>query len=327
MTAHGPLDGSRIIEINNQGPIYAVTFVEDGKQVLSGGVEGILRRGRVNDGHEVGEPIRTEGAEIYTAALSPDRKWLVCGLRLLDWRDGKASVRVWNVQTREKVLNIHGHIKTVLSLDISRDSTKLATGAGDGRAFIWNMTTGERLLGPLQHDTGVVTVRFSPNGDRIAVATVENPDAKSIRIYNSYNGQQLLGIPFSTIKTLSSSLAWSGDGRQLFAVSRSEAKCFDTSSGTLLSKWSIHSNGYPTCIALARNQKFVVVSVHNSLSFWDTSTHKQIGTVINHASTIWSFALSPNDDCIVTGEENGKVIIRSLRDILLVSYLTINVSD
>lgn len=71
MTARRLADGSKIIEINaSQHKIYSVCFAEDGKQVLSGGVEGILRQWRVDDGHEVGEPIRAEGAEIRAVALS-----------------------------------------------------------------------------------------------------------------------------------------------------------------------------------------------------------------------------------------------------------------
>ena len=329
MTACRLPDGSKIIETSDKHSIFTVFFAEDGKQVLSGGQEGMVRRWRVEDGHEVGEPIQAEGAEIFAAALSPDRKWLVCGLRLLRSRAGKRNARpvVWDTHTHEKVLDIPGHTDSIFSVDISRDSTKFVTGAGDGLAFIWNMTTGERLVGPLQHDGTVVAVRFSPNGDRVATATAGKSDSKSIRIYNSDNGQQLLDIPFSVKRMISSSLTWSGDGHQLFAVSYGEAKCFDTASGTMLNKWSIHSKGSPTCIALARNQKFMVVSVNKSLSFWDTSTHKQIGTVVNQESTIRSTALSPNDDCVATGEENGKVVLRSLRNIIPVAYLTINVSD
>jgi len=325
-TARKPPGGSRIIEINTQHPIHTVFFAEDGKQAFSGGAEGMLRRWRADDGHEVGEPVRAQGAEIHAAALSPDRKWLLCGLKIVNQSGGKANVRVWDAQTHEKVRDIDDHVLAVLSVDISRDSTKFATAAAGGAVFIWSMTTGKRLAGPLIHDGRVVAVRFSPNGDRVATATAENPDAKSIRIYNSDNGQELLEIPFSVKQMISSSLAWSGDGRQLFAVSYGGVKCFDTSSGILLGKWSTHNGGHPACIALARSQKFIVVSTNNSLSFWDASTHKQIGNVINHGSTIRSAALSPDDDRIVTGEENGKVTIRSLRDILPFSYLTVNVS-
>ena len=323
MTARRLPDGS--IEINSRHSIRSVFFANDGKQVFSGGAEGMLRRWRVGDGNEVGEPIQIEGQEIYAASLSPDRKWLVCGLRLLKRGLGIERVGVWDAQTHEKVLDIKGHTSTISSVDISSDSTKFATGGFDNLAFIWSMTTGKRLVGPLQHNSRVVAVRFSPNGDRIATAVHENLDSNSIRIYNGENGQQLLDIPFRIHNP--SSLAWSADGRQLFGVSFGEAKCFDTSSGILLSKWSIHDGSQPTSVILAHNQKFIAASANKSLSFWDTSTHTQIGTVVEHASAIWSIALSPNDDCIATGEENGVVTLRSLRDILPISYFTVNVSD
>ncbi|KAN0084037.1 hypothetical protein V8E55_007541 [Tylopilus felleus] len=75
---------------------------------------------------------------------------------------------------------------------------------------------------------------------------------------------------------------------------------------------------------LSRNQKFAVVVAFKSLSLWDTSTQQQIGTAIEHASLVWSIALSPNDDWVATGEHNGKVTLRSLRDVLPASYLTVD---
>ena len=74
-------------------------------------------------------------------------------------------------------------------------------------------------------------------------------------------------------------------------------------------------------------QKFAVILTHESLSFWDTSTYQQVGTVIKHTSFIWWTALLPNDGQIVTGEESGKVTLRDLHDILPVLYLIVNVSD
>ncbi|KAG6377279.1 WD40-repeat-containing domain protein [Boletus reticuloceps] len=295
-----------MIEIKTQHAIHSVLFSEDCKQVLSGGKEGVLRRWRVEDGQEVGEPIQIERAEIFAAALSPDRSRLVCGLRTPNSTKETARVRVWDAQTNEKVRDIRGHTGTVFSVDVSPDSTKLATGGLSDGVFIWSMTTGKRLIGPLKHDGTVVAVRFSPNGDRIATATGHDKDTKSIRIYDSDNGKQLLVIPCRFWHGISSPLAWSADGRQLCAASYSEVKCFNTSSGTLLNKWSAPGGGSSASIALAHNQKFMVIRAYKSLSFWDTSTHRQIGIVIETTSPVWSISLSPNDDCIMTGEEDGK---------------------
>ncbi|KAG6377288.1 WD40-repeat-containing domain protein [Boletus reticuloceps] len=315
---------SGTVEINTQHKIFAVLFAQDGNQVLSGGKEGMLRRWRVEDGQEVGEPIRMEGAEICAPALSPDCKWLVCGLRRLGSSDGRTRVRVWDAQTHEKVLDIHGHTNTVFSVDISPDSTKFATGGLDKQAFIHCITTGENLVGPLKHGGTVVAVRFSPDGDRLATATGDKTDTTSVRIYDSDDGQQLLNIPCWFWTCVSSPLAWSADGHQLFAATSGEVKCFDTSSGTLLNKWAAPGARWATSIIIAHNQKFAAAAASTSLFFWDTFTGQQVGSVIEVASNIRSISHSPNDDHIVTGEENGKITIRSLRDILPSSYLTMN---
>ncbi|KAF8552374.1 hypothetical protein OG21DRAFT_1443645, partial [Imleria badia] len=301
-----------MIEINTQHTIFSVLFAEDGKQILSGGAEGKLRRWQVDDGHEVGEPIRIEGTQIYAASMSPDCRWLVLGQH--------PNVTMWDAQTHRKVLDIKGHTNSVFSVDISPDSTKFATGSADNQASIWSMTTGERLVGPLGHKYWVMAVRFSPAGDRIATATGQNgKHSYNIRIFNSENGHQLLDMPFRFFLHISSPLSWSADGRQLFAASYNEAKRFDTSSGLLLGNWSI-PGGSRTSIVLSHNQRFAAIAAQGSLSFWDTATEQQICAVIN-CTDVWSIALSPNDDCIATGESNGKVTLRSLREILPRSYL------
>ena len=326
MTARRLLDHSGLISIDSQHRIYSITFSDDGKQVLGGGVEGILRRWRVDDGRQIGRGVRANGAKIYAVAVSLDGKWLVCGLKFSD-SNKEARVGVWDAQTNEKVFDVHGHTDTVLSVDVSADSTKLATGGSDKLAFIWSITTGERLVGPLQHDGWVVAVRYSPRADRIATVTAENPNAKSIHIYDSDNGQLLLDIPFQAKAIISSPLAWSADGHQLLAVSYGETKCFNTSSGSLRGKWIVPGKGQPVSIVLAHSGKFVAISSHNSLSFWDALTHEQIGIVIKHTSVVWSIALSPDDDCIATGEENGQITLHSLRDILPDSYFFVRVSN
>ena len=255
--------------------------------------------------------------------------WAPC----FEWCQGNAEGRheSWDAQTHEKVHNIKGHTNSVFAVDISSDSTRFATGSYDKTACIWGLTTGEQLVGPLQHEGIVVGVRFPPTGDRIAAAaaaeTKEDPKAAmSIRIYNSETGQILLDIPFR-LGIYSTSLAWSLDGYQLFAASYSEVKCFHTSSESLIKNCSVPGSGYVASVVLSRNQKFAVVSAYQTLSFWDCSTYQQIGTAIQHTSSVWWIALSPNDDLIATGENNGKVILRDLRDILPVSYLTVNVCD
>ena len=61
-----------------------------------------------------------------------------------------------------------------------------------GTVFVWSLSTGQRLLGPLQHDHWVVGGKFSPDGSLIATATWYR---ESVRIYDSQNGHLLVDVP------------------------------------------------------------------------------------------------------------------------------------
>lgn len=100
---------------------------------------------------------------------------------------------VWGVQTHETVLDIESHIETVFKADMSSDSTKFATGSVDKHAFIWSLTTG-KIISPLQHEYRGGR-QFFQTGDPIAPTAAENPEAKSVRIYDSENPRLILQLP------------------------------------------------------------------------------------------------------------------------------------
>ena len=81
--------------------------------------------------------------------------------------------------------------------------------------------------------------------DHLVTATMtenkkDERSAKSIRIYDSENGQRLVPfvIPFMVAR-MAVSLAWTLDSHQLFAATYSQVKQFDMSSGSLLKEWLI----------------------------------------------------------------------------------------
>ena len=91
------------------------------------------------------------------------------------------------------------------------------------------------------------------------------------------------------------------------------------STGTTLSKWHIHSSNSPACIALVSNGTFIAASAHSSVSFWDTTTREQIGTVIEHTHSVESMAMSSNYDLVTSGEKI--ITLRPLCGVLPSHYL------
>ena len=291
------------IVINGRSVIHSVAFLDDGKRVISGSSEGKIRRWRMEDGREVGTPMDARSV-VSNIAVSRDEKWIVSVTR-------SGLVTVWNAENHSKVTEWKAHNGWVDAVDVSSDGTRIATGSNDQTVCVWSLFTGKRLLGPFKHDGWVAAVKFSPNGRLIATAGAWH----GVRVYDSRNGGLLVKLPVEVYSALNQSLAWASDRKQLFALSRDgNIHCLDVSTGTTLSKWAIHSSMNAMCIALASNGTFIAACANSSISFWDTATHEQIGSVIEHTDDILSMAISTNDDLVIGG--GSTIIIRGLCDIL-----------
>ena len=254
--------------------------------------------------------------DMNAISVSRDGKWIVCGTT--------HGANVWDAELQRKFVEVEGR-NSVWGVDVSPESTRFATAA-NWKASIWSITTGERLVGPLDHDSSVRGIKFSPDGGHIATAC-----QGSIRIFNSYSGHQLI-----TIKNplpgefLTTPVVWPSDGR-LFAISEpngDKIKSFDASTGSQIAEWNIHShnsNNRMSIAVYADNRSIASLAGH-SVSFWDTSTHTQLGSVSEDDNEIWSIALSPDGTRLATGGKNKTITIWNLSDILPKSYLPITVS-
>ena len=163
-----------VLEGGSQRMVYAVAFYPDGMHVIDGTDDGI-RRWRVADGQVVGKQM---GVRACAVSVSKDHKWVVCGMM--------KGASIWDAEIQEEAVKAEGG--DVNAVDVAPNCTRFATGTEEGKASIWNIMTGDRLVGPLELGGPVTGIRFSPDGEHIATAC--DTDA-SIHIFNSHNGDQL----------------------------------------------------------------------------------------------------------------------------------------
>jgi WD40 repeat protein len=295
------------IDIDGAGITWSVAFLADGKHAVSGGTEEKIRRWRVEDGKEVGIPMDA-GSPVYNIAVSQDGKWVVGGT-------ASGLVTVWNAESYSKVTEWKAHDGGVCAVDVSPDGTRIASGSRDCSVCVWSLSTGERLLDPLQHDKTVVAVKFSPNGRLVATATWD----RDVRVYDSRNGHLVAGFPVQVNSTSNQSLAWASDSKQLFTISRDgNVHHLDVSTVSTLSHWTIHTSDNARCIALGSNGTYIAVCANSSASFWDTTTHERIGSVIEHTYDVGSMAISTDYDLVTAA--GSKVTVRNLYDVLPSPY-------
>ncbi|KAF9117399.1 hypothetical protein BGX30_005527, partial [Mortierella sp. GBA39] len=115
--------------------VLAVVFSLDGKRIVSGGWDYLVRLWNSASGQEI---LVMEGhqSNVNSVAFSP------CGKHIVSASDDK-TVRVWDSETGESLLVLEGHTSEVLSVKYSPDGERLVSGDGDETIRYWNSTTGE----------------------------------------------------------------------------------------------------------------------------------------------------------------------------------------
>ena len=287
--------------------VWSVAFLADEKQVVAGIDDGKIWYWRMDDGTKVGTPIDA-GADVFAIAVSEDGKWIVAGME-------NGNVSVWDAKSRGKMIEFKAHCGWVNGVDFSPGAAKFATGSDGGTVRVWSLSTGEQLLS--LHQPTVKAVKFAPNGSLLAAGSVQwyMSGSDTLRIYNSLDGH--LVVEF---KIRAESLAWLSDSMKLFALSSGGSiHCFDAPSRTTLSMWAVHSGNTPRCVSLACNGTFIAACADSSVSFWDTATHQQIGTVIHHPGNAYSLAISVDYNLVIGGK--GNVSFWNLCDILSPPYV------
>ena len=287
-------EGHPLTEIYGGDDIWAVAFTANGEYIVGGGHGDEAGVWRVEDGKQ----IATLAAKLVTClAVSKDGRWIAAGTF-----DGE--VIMWDAKTFEQVFS-HKEGTYIHGVDFSPDSTRLVTASGNRTATVWNVATRKKVQ-RLGHKTPVTAAKYSPQGDRIATAT-----RKSVQVWDSNDGRLLVDISVKVTPSCNTGLLWCNN--HLFIVSDSEIKQLEASTGSALSEWSVPKITDSSCIALPKHAEFIAYTTQDTVTFWDTSTHTQLG-LIKHTQHIHSIqvALSPDGRSLAIGEDGGKITIRSV---------------
>ncbi len=206
--------------------------------------------------------------QVRTIAYSPDGKILATGFDV----EGAGNVRLWSAETGEMIPSQPlEHKGWVRSIAFSPDGRALATGSNDGKARIWNSSSGRELLN-LSCKGGVKSVAFNPDGKRLAVGG----DFSNILIWNLINSTiEEFQLPEDVTIY---SLAFSPDGMKLAASNNT------------------HHKGSTEI---------------NTVMIWNASTGELMiqTSPTMHSDKIQSIAFSPDGSLLATGCRSGKAKI------------------
>jgi WD40 repeat protein len=286
-----------VMTLRGHDGVFAVIFSPDGKRVISGGNDGIIKVWDSATGKEL-KILRGHEGLVGSLAISRDGRRIVSG----SW---DKTIRIWDSETGDEVKTIRGHKGIIYSVALSIDGKLIAsTDMGENVVRVWNVGTGAELMTLGGYKGHVRQVAFSPDGKRI----VSSDDSGEMKFWDAATGKELMTV-LSDIGFISW-MVFSPDGKKIASVGIGwdpVIKVWDSESGKLI--MTIHGqHARATSVAFSPDGKYIANgNSDNMIKIWDAETGEELKTFRGHEWTVWDVAFSPNGKWIVSGSQDGTV--------------------
>ena len=191
-----------------------MTFSPDSRRIVSGDAGDMVKVWDVVTGREILTLAGHKGGAVRVA-YSPDGRRVASAGGYDD-----QTVKVWDAANGQELLNLRGHDSFVEGgLAYSPDSRCIASAAGgnDPTLRVWDAVTGKELLTLRVHGMMVMDVEYSPDGRRLATASMD----RTVKVWDALTGQELLTLRGHTSSV--GGVAYSPDGHKIASASSDHA--------------------------------------------------------------------------------------------------------
>lgn len=290
-------------------PVTSVSFSPDGKQLVGGGSEGVVRIWDTAGGTEV-RGLRGHTGWVTSVQFSADGKSVLsCSV--------DATARIFDLPRAEAALT--GHSAAVTCVTVSRDGKYAATGSEDCTVKVWDLASGREvaeLTGESEKDSsgvGLLAVVFVGN-DKVAACGHE----KKLRTW-SVSPSKLLSTREQKEKSFL--LAADPDGKGVAAAwvdqtnkgaSKSGFDLFADADTPISTQLTSKGEGDATSAAsLSPDAKWGVIGGKDGvISIWDVAKKERIGgdwPILGKGAAVTDMGVTPDRKTVVVIDDTGEV--------------------
>ena len=296
--------GERLLTLaGDHTRVWDVDFSPDGSRLATSSEDGSVA---IWDG-ETGERLLKFSAQqanrFVQLDFSPDGTKLVSTDGFGSERAG--SIRLWDSRNGELELE-WSPPGAICGITFSPDGKLVAGGVcsykqgNAGRAFVWDVRTGQQILTLEGHADIIADLAFSPDGSRIASASIHR-DAK---VWDAETGEELLTLTGHS--GLVTGVAFSPDGRLVATASTDgTARIWDAETGSPVLVLSGHG-GANSDVEFSADGKHVLSGGSNGTVVWDITPQgsRELVTLASPGATT-SVTYNPEGSQLVTTSRLG----------------------
>ncbi len=301
----------------HEGEVQAVAFSPTGDVYATAGRDRQIQLWDARTRTRRGEPLKGHENAVRALAFSPDGALLASG-------GADNSARLWEVATGRpwgEPLRDPALSDEVLSVAFHPRLPLLATGSSDHRVILWDLTTRKPAQEPLQGDSGwVESLAFDREGRLLAAGTrnslvlvwdLERPQQPLFRL-GSDRVQGHTGEVRAVAFKDSQFLASGGQDRTV--------RVWDLGSGQQVGYPIVGHSGWVEALSFSRDGVLASGSRDRTVSVWrvlpelardDPSAvpAQQVDVLRGHTDAARSVAFSPDGTTLVSGGNDGRIIV------------------
>lgn len=300
-TAHAEATGSRLLRAHSVG-ISDLGISYNGKWLVTAAGTTCkvwsMEQKKLLASHEAGS-----GAVTAVAFVGP-----TVATALAD-----GSIELRDMESGKTLRRIAGHGARWMDM-LGLDDVLVAAGS-DGWVGFWSIPSGDVVEQVLEHSQAVRSLGLSASGRVLA----SGGDDGSIKVW---------ALPRRTIThTLI------GHKRPVtdVLITADEARLFSRSEDRVLNVWSLLSGSLVRTLeepwnradrlCMDRQGTLLATPQGKSIGLWTLPDGKTAGTLALHQAKVKALAISPDGEVLVSGDEDGVVIVWKLKTKRMVSYL------
>ncbi|MEM9772418.1 MAG: WD40 repeat domain-containing protein [Cyanobacteria bacterium P01_D01_bin.73] len=284
------------------------SFSPDGRTILSASDDGTVKVWDV----QTGELVRTFGEYskrgledgVRAARFSPN------GSTIMDTNGQR--VRLWNVQTGERLYLEEGRKLSTLPATFNSDGTIVAIARDDfpSRIKILDAKTGEMLRTFEAEEQTIASLAFSPDGDALAIGNIGGV----VSLWNPETGEKLRTL-LNWGESRVDAVAFSPDGNALAIGQGKAVRLWNVVTGEELSTISGHTETVAS-VAFSPDDKTIISSTGEYAKYatpkiWDAVTGRELQRIEGKADVPLNQGTNTNSNIVADESlirEEGKEV-------------------
>jgi WD40 repeat protein len=291
-----PADGSLVRTLTGHtSEVQSIALTPDGTRLVSGGSERKVRLWRMSDGASLGS-IASPTDTIYGVGFIAGGSVVSAGF--------DATLQRWNASDGSLTQSYPPQDSPILSLAVSPDGMRIATGDLNGNVVLRAMPGGAILRQWNASSQEIKGIAFSPDGATLATASVDG----EVRLWNASSGTLLRALSGHTGGA--TAVAFSSSGATLATGdSGGVIRLWNASTGSPQNTLNGHTGAITHLAFSPDGTRLASSSLDATARLWDVATGTEFMVLTGHTEAVSRVAYTPDGSQLATISWDGTLRI------------------